>query len=100
MFPADPLRRAAVWACIALGAAADPLLACAVCFGDPNSNLAKGTKAGILVLLVIVYGVVLMMVGVAGLWFVRSRRVAARRQDAPPDNNGAGLRDDPVEPPS
>ncbi len=63
--------------------AAQPVWACAVCFGDPNSDMVKGAKAGVIVLAVIVYGVVLTMVGVAGFWAFKARKIArtAHRTD-------------------
>lgn len=57
--------------------------ACATCFGDPNSGLVKGAKAGVIVLAVVAYGVVLTMAGVAGFWAFRARKLAARRLDDP-----------------
>ena len=79
---AHTTRRFAVWAFCVVALSAKPLLACAVCFGDPDSSMVKGTKAGILVLLVVVYAVVLTMLGIAGCWFVRARRLAAADPDA------------------
>jgi hypothetical protein len=32
------------------------LLACSVCFGDPNSSMSIGTRMGVLFLLVVVVG--------------------------------------------
>lgn len=60
---------------------AKPLFACAVCFGNPESDMVKGAKAGVLVMLVVVYAVVLTMVSIAGCWFVRARRLAAAKAD-------------------
>ncbi|NOS99567.1 MAG: hypothetical protein HOP29_02960 [Phycisphaerales bacterium] len=51
--------------------------ACSVCFGDPNSGLVKGAKAGVIVLAGIVYGVLFLMTAVAGTWIRRARRLAA-----------------------
>ncbi len=49
--------------------------ACATCFGDPNSNLVKGAKAGVLFLGIVVYGLLLSMAGVTGMWIMRARRL-------------------------
>ena len=55
---------------------ADPALACSVCFGDPNSPMAAGARAGVLVLLGVV---VVVLVGVASLMIFWSRRAASLR---------------------
>ena len=80
---------------VALVLAAQPASACAVCFGDPNSQLVKGAKAGVIVLAVIVYFVVFAMVGVAGFWTIRARRLAARQPQA-----CSAAHDDPVATPN
>jgi hypothetical protein len=63
-----------------LGIAADVASACSVCFGDPSSGMVKGAKAGVLMLAVLVYVVLIGMAGTAGLWIVRSRRIAIAQQ--------------------
>ena len=52
---------------------AQPVLACSVCFGDPNSAMTLGAQAGVLVLLGVV-GVVLT--GIASLLIFWMRRAA------------------------
>jgi len=50
-------------------------LACAVCFGDPDSDMAKGATAGVM-FMVGVTG--MMLLGIAGLgltWIRRSRQL-------------------------
>lgn len=47
--------------------------ACSVCFGDPNSSMVHGAKAGVAVLLGIVGVVVCAIVGVAIYWTRRAR---------------------------
>ena len=51
----------------------NPAFACAVCFGDPNSSLTKGAKAGVLVLL----GVIVTLLSAIGyvivFWSRRAR---------------------------
>lgn len=78
---AHTTRRFTVWAFCVLALLAQPLFACAVCFGNPDSNMVKGAKAGVIVMLVVVYAVVFTIVGVAGCWFVRARRLAAAKPD-------------------
>ena len=56
---------------VALLAAANPALACPVCFGNPNSAQTKGAQAGILALLVVT---VCMLAAFGGFFFVYLRR--------------------------
>ena len=84
------MMRPRPWTLLATGltliaVTSQPVLACAVCFGDPDSDMVKGAKAGVLVLAVIVYGVVFSMAGVAGFWILKSRRIAAANQDQSAD---------------
>ena len=62
-----------ILACLAVLLSAAPALACSVCYGDPNSAMVQGAKAGVLVLLGVV-GVVLT--GVASLLIFWMRRAA------------------------
>lgn len=50
-------------------------VACATCFGDPDSNMAKGVVWGVLVLFGIVGFVLAGVVGVGVFWMQRSRRL-------------------------
>lgn len=52
----------ALLGCLAALLIAQPALACSVCYGDPDSAMSQGAKAGVLVLLGVV-GVVLLWVG-------------------------------------
>ena len=55
---------------------ASPALACAVCFGDPESPLTKGALMGVYVLVGVV-GFVLAGIAATGVfWIQRSRRLA------------------------
>lgn len=45
-----------------------PLLACAVCFGDPNSLQMKSTKLGILFLLAVIVSILASIGGIAFKW--------------------------------
>jgi len=47
--------------------------ACSVCFGDPNSPMVHGAKAGVVVLLGIVCGVLGGILAVAVFWIRRAR---------------------------
>ncbi len=54
---------------------ADYAVACPVCFGDPDSEMAQGAMWGILVLGIFIYGVLMGMVGVGVTWFIRARKL-------------------------
>lgn len=67
-----------VWliaACTAVGLWADRALACAVCFGDPESDMARGVVMGVLVLVGVVGTVLAGFVGTGLFWMQRSRRL-------------------------
>lgn len=53
-------------------------LACAVCFGPPDSSLTQGAKAGILILLGVVATVLTGIVAVALFWMRRARMLEAQ----------------------
>ncbi len=53
----------------------DYAVACPVCFGDPDSDMARGAVWGILVLGIVVYGVLMGMVGIGVTWFIRARKL-------------------------
>ena len=53
------------------------LLACPVCWGDPNSDLVVGAKAGVLFLLAIVVGVLFAIAMIARSWARRARELDA-----------------------
>ncbi len=66
----------AILACLGAVLNAQPVLACSVCYGDPNSAMSQGARAGVLVLLGVV-GVVLL--GLASLLLFWMRRAAKLR---------------------
>ncbi len=51
--------------------------ACAVCFGSPDSAMAQGAKAGILILLGVIGAVLTWIVAVTVFWIRRARRLQA-----------------------
>lgn len=62
--------------------------ACSVCFGDPNSDMARGVTAGVLTLAGIIGFVLLGIAGTGLLWLQRGRRARvpediATRQETP-----------------
>ncbi len=66
----------AILVCLGVLLSAEPVLACSVCYGDPNSAMSHGARAGVLVLLGVV-GVVLA--GIASLLIFWMRRAAQLR---------------------
>lgn len=50
--------------------------ACAVCLGDPDSKLVKGAEAGILLLLVVTYALLMGIIGIVVFWIIKARRLA------------------------
>ena len=65
---------------------AETVWACSVCFGDPESPMAKGVVAGVLVL-VSVIGAVLLGVAGTGLFWVSRSRALARLEDTNPTHD-------------
>ncbi len=53
----------------------DTALACSVCFGDPDSPMAKGAVAGVYVMVGFIGFVLLGIAGTACFWMVRGRRI-------------------------
>ena len=49
--------------------------ACSTCFGDPDSLMAKGTRAGVFVLVGFIGFVLSGVAGVGVFWFHRSRQL-------------------------
>ena len=68
---------AGLWAFAAVWGYSDLLWACAVCFGDPDSSLTQGAKAGILILLGVIGTVLTTIAGVALFWVRRARLLQA-----------------------
>jgi len=52
-----------------------PVWACAVCFGDPNSASSKALKAAVLFLLVVVVFVLGAIGSVSWVWTRRARKI-------------------------
>ena len=50
-------------------------LACAICFGDPESQMTKGAVAGILVLVGVVGSVLGGILAVSFTWIARARKL-------------------------
>lgn len=56
---------------------ANALLACPMCFGDPNSSMVKGAKVGAVSLLLVVVGLLIAIASVARSWVKRGRALDA-----------------------
>ena len=54
-----------------------PALACAVCYGDPESAMAKGVVAGVFTLVGVVGFVLMGIAGTGVYWLQRSRRTGS-----------------------
>ena len=61
---------------MAFSAETSRAVACAVCYGDPESPLAKGTTAGVLFLMGVIGSVLVTIAGTGIYWMHRSRRIA------------------------
>jgi hypothetical protein len=66
-----------------LGPSVQQTLACAVCFGDLDSSMAKGAVAGVMVLAGIVGVVLAGITGTALFWVRRSRLMHQEKGVAP-----------------
>ena len=63
-----------------------PAAACSVCYGDPDSPMVQGTKAGVLFMAGLIYTQIMLMGGVAAVWVVRARRLKHQAEaGGPPD---------------
>ena len=84
-----PVRMSlAIFACLGVLLWAQPVLACSVCYGDPNSAMYQGAQAGVLVMLGVV-GVVLSGIGsVLIFWMRRAARFEAL-EEAPAVPSGS-----------
>lgn len=51
------------------------ILACSVCFGDPNSALSKGTVAGVLFLVGVTVFVLSWIATLIVVWSRRARKI-------------------------
>ena len=62
----------AILVCLAALLTAQPVLACSVCYGDPNSAMTHGAQAGVLVLLGVVGVVLTGLVSLLVFWMRRA----------------------------
>lgn len=69
------------WLIVLLVLAPSPALACATCFGDSDSDMAKGMKMGVLSLLAVV---VFVLAGFAAFFVFLVRRSSLADASVPP----------------
>lgn len=74
-------------ACAAVLLSADEAWSCTSCFGDPESAMAKGVVAGVLVLVGVVGTVLLGVAGISLRWMQRGRRLAQMEETEQPVDN-------------
>ena len=72
--------------CLAAISIAQPVIACSVCYGDPNSPMTKGVEAGVLVLLAVVGGVLLLIGSLLLFWMRRAAILADATNPTNPTN--------------
>ena len=72
---------------LVMGTGAERAMACAVCFGDPSSDMAKGAVAGVLTLLGIISFVLVGVAGTGLYWVRRGRRLGAAAKTPLDDEN-------------
>lgn len=72
-----------VWiaAAIVFLASAHAVQACSVCFGDPNSDQARGAVKGILFLGAVITSLLASIAGIAAMWFFKARQLRATAQE-------------------
>ena len=75
-----PPTRCGTWlaACGLIGALAETARACAVCYGDPESDMGRGAVWGVAFLAVVVATVLAGIATVAVCWMVKARRATPR----------------------
>ncbi len=67
----------AIVAGVGLLLSAQPVLACSVCYGDPNSAMTQGAQAGVLVLLGVVGTVLTGLASLLIFWMRRAAQMKA-----------------------
>lgn len=72
------MLRPFIWAIVLLAVAfiaSAPASACSVCQGDPNSNMVKAAQGGVVVMVLVTYGVLMIFGTMIAVCFVRYRRL-------------------------
>ena len=68
----------AIFACLVVLLSTQPALACSVCYGDPNSAMSHGARAGVLVLLGVIGVVLLGFASMMVFWMRRAANLASQ----------------------
>lgn len=72
------------------------ILACGTCFGEPNSPMSQGARAGVLLLLGVIVFVLAAIAGMAIFWSQRAKMLDASAEfDQKPAMDVHGLFDRP-----
>ncbi len=71
----------AILVCLGVLLSAQPALACSVCYGDPNSAMSQGAKAGVLVLLGVIGAVLTGFASLLIFWMRRAASLEALEHD-------------------
>ncbi len=67
-----------LFTCLAvLGFLADSVAACAVCYGDPDSEMVRGAFMGVVVMIGVVSAMLACIAGTGLFWMHRSRKLNA-----------------------
>ncbi|HRX84443.1 MAG TPA: hypothetical protein P5572_05425 [Phycisphaerae bacterium] len=69
------LRWVAVCSALLVLVAPQAARACAVCFGDPNSDMAKSAVRGVAFMIGVTVFMLLSIASIAGVWIVRANRL-------------------------
>lgn len=77
MFPIRVVALSCLIGCVATEAAD----ACSTCFGDPNSDLVIGAKAGVAVMAVVAYSVLGCVAWIGRGWYIRAKQLADQEND-------------------
>jgi hypothetical protein len=62
---------------VATAASVQPVLGCAVCGGERDSQMVQGAESGVLTLVLITYALLMGGGGMIAFWSIRSRRISA-----------------------
>ncbi len=69
----------ALAAVVVLGGWAESALACSTCFGDPDSDLVIGAKAGVAVMAVVAYSVLGTVAWIGRGWYIRAKALQSEQ---------------------
>lgn len=79
MFQNKLIRSVLVMIILACGLLSTTAQACSVCGGDKNSDMVKGALSGVVVMVIITYGLLMSFAALIVTWFVRARRLAVAK---------------------